>query len=670
MLHTKLSLVLVLLAPWCLPALAQPAAASARLRVSVMIGFIKDPQHPNYTVAQWAKGIGQRFDARALVARVKQAGASEIIWYDKWIDGLVFRKTKTTSYHTERDFLAELAPECRRQGIRLVIYFNTFTDSNPEFAQWSCTDQQGKPIPWGARWPCNMPSRFSPFREKVLEQVRELVSDHKVDGLWIDVPRQAPLCYDRWTRDAFRQRMGKFPDEATPGERLRFSIDAAVEWNKEVAAFARKLNPAVTFTTNGVYDATAAGPRHTIGKAEPLDYMSGEMHVAERQHATPPVLADYLIPSEAGILLSSSWFTPIVGPGPKCSRSPRQVQQEAATILGTGVNLYLAVTLAHDGTFDEPTLQQVEVAGHWLQTRRTYLDGARKLSDVAIVLGTADPKEYFWPGAIESNYGSGLSDLETRLRDGGYLPQRLLNAGRLQNWAEIPKGIRTLILPDRVSLTAEDAERVRRFVENGGKVIAFARGSGLAVSSETTRPDGIFGARSAGLVDQGARGPVQVAWKAGTLPLDPILHIIPKSAQPLLWATTYYEGALPVLVSNRPGKGVAYLSAAPESAFDKAPELLEHLWRQGIGDPVWKSSGKPGGCLVRVHEKNGKRLVHFIRKAPGAGEGYEEFAINTEVLPFEKATVVPDNCALDVRTSGKWRSFDLLLSPEVMVLLE
>lgn len=661
---------LLLLSPLFWPTISLAAPPDARLRVSVMAGFIKDPQHFNYTVPQWAKGIGARFDARAFVARVKQAGASEIIWYDKWIDGLVFRHTKTTGFQTERDFLSELAPECKRQGIKLVIYFNTFTDGNPEYEQWSCTDQQGKPIPWGPTWPCNMPSRFSPFREKVLEQIRELVADHKIDGLWIDVPRQPPICYDRWTREAFRARMGKFPDESTPAERLRFSLDAAAEWNQEVAAFVRKLNPAVTFTTNGVYDATAAGPRHTIGKAQPLDYMSGEMHVAGQQHAMPPILADYLIPAEAGILLSSTWFTAISGPAPTCARSPRQVQQEAAVVLGTGINLYLAITLAHDGTFDEPTLQQVEVAGKWLQSRRAYLDGARKVSDVAIVLGTADPSQYFWPGAGESNYGAELYELEAKLRDAGYLPMRLLNAGRLQRWTAIPHGIRTVILPDRVSLTAQDAGQVRRFVAAGGKAVAFARGSGLTVSGDAVRPDEVFGARSAGFVDQASRGALQVSWKGEVLPISRMLHIIPKPAETLLWAKGFYDGAIPLLAVNRAGKGAAYFSAAPESAFEKAPAVLDHLWREAIGDPAWKCAGKPGSYLARVHEKDGKRIVHFIREDLAGHESYEEFSLNTEVLPFDKATVVPDNYPLTVKTSGKWKSFELIPSPEVMVRLE
>jgi len=83
-------------------------------QLSLMVGFIKDPEHRNFSLEERAKGIGKDFNAKKLVADAKSAGMAEIIWYDKWIDGLVFRKTKTTNFVTERDFLADLGPGCQR----------------------------------------------------------------------------------------------------------------------------------------------------------------------------------------------------------------------------------------------------------------------------------------------------------------------------------------------------------------------------------------------------------------------------------------------------------------------------------------------------------------------------------------------------------------------------
>src|SRR5271157_2766533 len=127
-------------------------------QLTLMVGFIKDPQHRSFTVQQWAKDVGKNFDARRLVADAQSSGMVDIIWYDKWIDGLVFHKTQTTHFATERDFLADLAPECQRARLKLIIYFNVFFDGNPEFAQWACTDQRGNPITFAPIWPANQMS--------------------------------------------------------------------------------------------------------------------------------------------------------------------------------------------------------------------------------------------------------------------------------------------------------------------------------------------------------------------------------------------------------------------------------------------------------------------------------------------------------------------------------
>lgn len=253
-----------------LPAAAQMAADLGRAewyrppRLTVMMGFIKDPQHQRFSVKQWSEGIGEKFDAAAIAARMKRAGVTQVIWYDKWIDGLVFRKTKTTTYVTARDFLGELAPECRKQGIKLVIYFNTFYDGNPEFAQWAAVDQRGKPIAFSRFWPENLLSIFSPFRAKALEQIRELVADYGVDGLYLDVPGYALISYDQWTREAFRKTVGKDVDDAGLVERRRFAIQSAVQWNQEVAEFVHRLNPKVTVATNELIDPVVEGPARSM----------------------------------------------------------------------------------------------------------------------------------------------------------------------------------------------------------------------------------------------------------------------------------------------------------------------------------------------------------------------------------------------------------------------
>jgi hypothetical protein len=660
-----------------LPKNLGPAEFYRPPQLTLMVGFIKDPQHKNFTLEQWAKGIGKNFDAKQLVARAKQAGVVQIIWYDKWIDGLVFRKTKTTSFVTWRDFLAELAPECKRHGIKLVPYFNTFYDGNPEFAQWAAVDQRGRPIPFSPFWPLNLLSMHSPFREKALEQIRELLIDYGVDGIWLDVPNYASISYDKWSQDAFRKKYGKPVEDASSAERREFAIDSTVNWNKEVAAFVRKIKPSAVVTTNGLYEALVSGPRHSAGMAEPVDYFSHELHTADGQQRIAPILGGFNKPAEGGTLISDDWFTPLNSGPLKSSKSSNQVHLEMAALFSSGLNVYLALALAHDGTAHEATLQLMDLAGDWLRKRRPYLEGAENYCDVGIALGTANPAEAWWPGG-KDDYSAGLAPIEEHLRKSGYLPCRLLNNPHSQTWEEMPREMRAVIIPDRVSFTAADAARVRAFARSGGKVLAFGRGAALGVTGEPSRAEAMFGVRSLGYLEPASRGGLEIELVNKNVPVTPpILHLQPSPATTVLWAVTGVEGAMPALTRNPVEKGVAYLAAVPEGSLAKSPEVLERVWREVIGEPLWKVDDTSGRYVARLRQQ-GRRIVLHVMDTLSVTEGpmqryrpaYTKLHINAQAVPFRRATVVPDNRSLETTSTNTWISFEVYPDPELTIVLE
>jgi hypothetical protein len=651
-------------------------------QLTLMIGFIKDPQHKNFTVPEWAKGIGKNFEAAEIVERSKRAGITQIIWYDKWIDGLLFHHTKTTSYHTERDFLAELAPECRKRGIKLVIYFNTYYDGNPEFAQWACVDQRGKPIPFSSFWPENLLSMYSPFREKALEQIRELFVDYGVDGIWLDVPTFAGISYDRWTREAFKKQYGKEISDAPAPERAKFWIESSVNWNREVAAFVRKLNPAATVTTNALIDPFT-GPAWAVGMGEPVDYFSTELHTIELQQKFAPILGETYKPFEAGTLISDDWFTPLHSGPLKTSKSIDQMHVELASILTAGLNMYLAVALGHDGTLDEGTMKLVDFAGEWLRARRPWIEGAEDVTDVALLLGTANPNELQWPGGAPG-YGDELAKLESSLRANGYLPHRLVHCRGSRKYDALPRTARAVIVPDRAQLTASDEAMLGAFVRRGGRALAFGRGMDLGTTEAPAQAASMFGVHNAGYVLPGWVGAIDVEWQNTSLALrGPILHVEPTTAEPMLWGSVWTAGEMPVFTRNQVEPGIACAVTVTESALAEKPDLLRYLWKETIGQPLWKIGINPERYLVRIRQRNRRYVVHVIDSlttkegpmveaynTPRYRPLYTKLAINSEQVPFQRATVEPDHRSLEVSTEGLWKTMEIYPDPELTIALE
>ena len=110
---------ILLLALASVPAAADTADWLEPPRLAVMTGFIFDP--PTGTdIEGWAAGMGESFDPEAWVQAFNDAGAAYLIFYDKWIDGLVFHDTNTTSYKTPRDYLREVQSKVRRRWAKAI----------------------------------------------------------------------------------------------------------------------------------------------------------------------------------------------------------------------------------------------------------------------------------------------------------------------------------------------------------------------------------------------------------------------------------------------------------------------------------------------------------------------------------------------------------------------
>lgn len=151
----------------------------------------------------------------------------------------------------------------------------------------------------------------------------------------------------------------------------------------------------------------------------------------------------------------------------------------------------------------------------------------------------------------------------------------------------------------------------------------------------------------------------------------------PKSADVLLWANVPVEGSLPLLTSNRVGIGKAYFSTVTESAFSEAIEVLDHLWKEAIGEPVWRIDEDPGRYSVILRQQKGRTLAHIADDLSWHGgpmtryrPQYVHLRLNSGVVPFQKATLVPENQSIQTSKDGTWKVLELYPNVEITLLLD
>ena len=90
------------------------------------------PEKQVAALAEWNKGLGKDYDPEKEFLAFKRAGATGIIFYDKWHDGLVPHDTKLTGYKTERDLVGPTLRAARKLGLKTVVYYSVGLDSNPD----------------------------------------------------------------------------------------------------------------------------------------------------------------------------------------------------------------------------------------------------------------------------------------------------------------------------------------------------------------------------------------------------------------------------------------------------------------------------------------------------------------------------------------------------------
>jgi len=447
---TVISLMLASAASSEQPSGARPCWHKAPT-VSVMTGFIYEPRKP-YTIQQWMENLGNHFNADQWVKDFKEAGASHVVFYDKWIDGLVFHDTKTTAFKTKRDFLRELAAGCRRGGLPLVIYFNAISDGNPEFNEWSLLDKQGRPIVFNTGWPTRCQTLHSPFRAKCLEQVRELLANYgPIHGIWYDIFRERFDTTSEWTAHGYEKMFGESFNQASPQQLAEFNARTLASYLDDVEAIRRKQRQEqCVFTANGSGGAFLAGGVWTEQVGARLQYLFMEGHNFQKNERLARMAWALPKPLDINLLLNRSWFTPLEDTPPPAKYTVDQTIAATAIAVCQGAGVNFALTPSHDGKFGED-LQRAKAVGSWFRKVQPWLAEAQPAADVAVIHGP-------------------VADAVT---------EALARTGVFSRWIAPDQTLpacRAIVVPPG----SRTDERLGRFVNDGGLLIAFGNVGPLA----------------------------------------------------------------------------------------------------------------------------------------------------------------------------------------------
>jgi hypothetical protein len=584
-------------------------------------------------LARWNKGLGSRYDADKTLLAFKEAGATGVIFYDKWHDGVVPHDTRLTGFKTERDLLGETVKAARKHGLKIVIYYSVGFDYNPDpkFQDWVCRDASGKPM--GGPFPADWMSFHSPYRRYVIDHLVEITKNYgPLDGLWLDIFAQPRISYDRFTKAAFQKRYGKPLDRATAAEEADFSVETLRRFLTDIKQSVREVQPNISFTFNGAGMADLRGPMHASQVDSLADFFSMEGHRwrnIDRGARTGHAMNR---PFEVGILFNSSWYTPMTDQAPPPAMSADETVVSAATAFIQGANVYGAMTPGHSGMFNESgDLKMLRAAGDWLKANREWIIGSQPYADIGTIGGNPSPDLYavpnvaeYWaaapkPAAILEGFWDSTRPgyaVDFALRKIGYFTELVGGAFSARKFDLAT--YRMLLLPENALLDKRLAQEIREYVRNGGALLAFGHASlfdEMAGKRDNFALNDVFGADLTGNLP-GYKQFVATGEIASSLPLNqPALEVKPSTGKVLgTWASA---GDAPAIIENQFGKGqVIYVSAA-ETVFGEGSAMLEELAERLIGPPplVVRSSRK---YALAANRKGNDLLIYLLNRSTGS----------------------------------------------------
>jgi hypothetical protein len=618
----------------------------------------------------WVADAGKHFDPRKYLRLCREAGVEVVEFKTKNAVGDAMFPFRERS--CPRDWVTETRALAREAGIQFIAYYNVGLDNRMavRHPEWCCVDPQGKPkIAFGAyNWMCLR----SPWRDRVLDELRQVTESLRPDGVWFDLlgapnaygigsydPGQA--CFCRHCKAAYRAKFGEeqpiaSPDPAIRTRANRFGQEARIAMLRDATGLLRSIDGNIELGSNGagVYDELAGTPPTLRDR---ITYNSSEAKPHRLISYTAKTLWSlgkaYQVHTYGGFMrmdpgsVGGTWAAWNLIPAPYLKLSAAIISAHAGRI-GLGVNPL------PDGTVYDAEFQNVGRVFSEIGQREQWLAGLESVPDVALVY---DPASELMLLPLPETKGLPVRQetigLHDAMLDAG-MHFDVVQASRLQ-----PERYRAVVLGNAVSPAAGLRDSIERFVRAGGLLIATHETS-LRDEAGARRTDfawaELFGVQFAGVSPYTE---ANYAWLGdelrGELPAypllfrTPILEVNPTSATKLAElvypeghrdAQTFTDGETPythfkrftgkpVVALNRVGKGAVIYISAPigtEIGSRQDPRLKRLLARciaQYAGGLTIEMQAPPGIQAV-FGRKPGVSVVSLVNHYVGLATGTED----------------------------------------------
>ena len=437
----------------------------------------------------------QDFDAADYVSTIAGAGFQSLMQYANSHVGLCLWRTKLGQMHAGmrgRDYFGEVTAECRKRNMHVSAYYSVIFDdwAYQNHPDWRLSPEEGYDRQLYSRTGTVCPN--TPYREHTLACLRELVGNYEMDGFFVDMTFWPGVCYCPYCTQRFRQEAGAEPPRIVDwNDPVWRSFQAARErWMREFAgAVTKAIKQIRPIPVNHQYSTALAWWNHGVSleQREASDACSGDFYGGAPQFSL--VCKTYL-----GLTKTRPFefmTSRNVSLGEFETIKPEEILLTDAMIPTIHGGAYLLIDgIKPNGTLNHGAYERIGRVNRAHDAYEPYL-GGDLVADIAV---------YYDRQSLYDPAENGLHVSEVAPADAYGGPRKhafehsptkrlphldaVVGCAKILQEAHIPFGVvtnvtldqldryRAVLMPSVFELTAEQAERFRKFVAEGGVLYA------------------------------------------------------------------------------------------------------------------------------------------------------------------------------------------------------
>ena len=410
--------------------------------------------HLDFHTSGKIPGIGSRFSKEQFQAALKAGHVDSITVFSKCHHGWAYHPSTANVTHPGLDFdlLGAQLEACREIGVRAPVYISAGFDEKEvlEHPEWLNVPPGGAEPSTFTKARYHLMCYNTPYLDRLAAQVEEVMERYNPCGIFLDIS-DVRMCV---CASCVKSMLAKGMDPTNPDDILKHGEMVYANYCRRMESAVRRYSATATIFHNAGH--IAHGRRDLAGYDTHLELESLPTGGWGYDHF--PMSAAYVRTIGMEYLGMTGKFHTTWGEFGGF-KHPNALIYETGLSLACGARISVGDQLHPSGEMNMSTYKLIGKAYEQVEKKEPWCEGATNISDIAVMSCEALLNAGRGGEGADSNVGANRILLE-----GKHLFDYVDGLAGLSRY-------KLVILPDRILLDNPMAERLQKYLDQGGKVL-------------------------------------------------------------------------------------------------------------------------------------------------------------------------------------------------------